>query len=46
MAETTTRPGFRLRLALHQPGDMADALDARHRGAAELHHDAGHCGRV
>ena len=31
-----------LGLALHERRDMANALDARHRGAAELHYDAGH----
>ena len=34
----------RLCLPRDQPGDMADALDPRHRRAAELHHDAGHGG--
>jgi len=35
-----------LRLALDPRGDGADALDPRHRRAAEFHHDAGHkrCG--
>ena len=31
-----------LHLALDEIGDVADALDARHRRAAKLHHDAGH----
>jgi len=31
-----------LRLAPHAPGDVADALDARHRRAAEFHDDARH----
>ena len=32
----------RLRRAPDEAGDMADALAPRHRGAAELHHDARH----
>ena len=43
MAETTTAtslPG--VDLALHAGGDVADAVEVGDRGAAELHHDAGH----
>ena len=32
----------RRNLALHSRRDRTDALDPRHRGAAEFHHDAGH----
>ena len=36
----------RLGLAPHALGDVADALDARHRRAAEFHDDAGHAAPV
>jgi hypothetical protein len=45
MAETTTGDLIALLgLALHQVGHMANALDAGHRCAAELHHDTRHIG--
>ena len=39
LAEPLARLGF----APHALGHVPDALDARHRRAAEFHHDAGHC---
>jgi hypothetical protein len=41
MAETTTATWWTgVVLALHMPGDNADALDIGDRGAAEFHHQA------